>query len=135
MATYRRYAFRLSIRIQHSILTPSHSLTRDHAVVIRENTQSSNQGASSRLGIMDMAHQRENALFICASCWRILLPEDKRMFELHQWVNPITIMARLGDGARQHIRFVDTYCIPCLIESALCGQSARRRAANEPLNA
>ncbi len=84
---------------------------------------------------MDMDYQGEDSLYMCASCWRILLPEDKQMFEVHQWVDPITIMARLGDGTRQHIRFVDTYCITCLIESTLCVESARRRAAHESLNA
>ena len=84
---------------------------------------------------MDMDYQGEDSLYMCASCWRILVPEDKQMFEVHRWVDPITIMARLGDGARQHIRFVDTYCIACLIESTLCVESARRRAAHESLNA
>ena len=84
---------------------------------------------------MDMDLQGEDLLYMCASCWKIQPPEDELMFNVNQWVDPMTIMTRLGGGIRQHIRFVDTYCTACLIESALCVRSARRRTAHEPLNA
>ncbi len=50
-------------------------------------------------------------------------------------VDPLTMMARLGERTVQHIRFVDTYGIARLIEPAMHVESARRRAAYEPRNA
>jgi hypothetical protein len=81
---------------------------------------------------MDMNFQGEDSLLMCASSWSLHPPEDELVFEVGQSVNPVTIMARMGRGTRQHIRFVDTYCGACLIESALRVHSARRRA-HEPL--
>ncbi len=84
---------------------------------------------------MDMEFQGEESLLMCASCWRILAPGDELLLDVDQWVDPMTIMSGMGSGTRQHVRFIDTYCTACLIESALRVQSARRRTAYEPRNA
>ena len=83
---------------------------------------------------MDIDFQGDDSLRMCASCWRIQPPEDELVFEVDQWVDPMTFMAQMGRGTRRPVRFVDTYCTACLIESALRVQSARR-PTHEPLNA
>jgi hypothetical protein len=84
---------------------------------------------------MNMDVRGKNSLCMCPSCWRIQPPEDDLLFEVGQWMEPMAILARMGCEARQHVRFVDTYCNACLIESALRVQLALTRAVHEPLNA
>jgi len=80
-----------------------------------------------------MGFASEDAFLMCASCWRIQPREDELIFEVDHWVDPTTFMARMA--GQQAVKFIDTYCTACLIESAQRRQSARQRASSEPLNA
>lgn len=73
-------------------------------------------------------------IIMCASCWRIQVPEDELVFESDQWIDPTTFMAHANGGAGDY-HIMDGYCDPCLTAFVCRLEDVKTKTAHERLNA
>jgi hypothetical protein len=79
-------------------------------------------------------HEDRKPLVMCASCWRVQVPEDELAFDPDEWVNPTTFMAQADGGAGDYL-IMDGCCHMCLTEILCQIQSMKHKTAHERLNA